>query len=149
MKIYLANYIVGDVMKKIADIDRYYWRAKHSVDIFSEEGMYQVLSNKLYRVNVCDDKIVRTTRPDGIDLIIDKSAVAIKEVHHIPKYHISIPTTQLIYQTKVDGPKLVIEGSYSAMHSNKDKYFGFMPSNFYFEVQTETDDLNGFLSVLK
>ena len=136
-------------MKKIADIDRYYWRAKHSVDIFSEEGMYQVLSNKLYRVNVCDDKIVRTTRPDGIDLIIDKSAVAIKEVHHIPKHHISMPNTQLIYQTKIGGPTLVIEGNYSAIQSNKDKYFGFMPSNFYFEVQTETDDVNVFLSVLK
>jgi hypothetical protein len=149
MKIYLGNYIVGDVMKKIADIDRYYTRAEHSVEIFSEEGIYQVLSNKLYKLNVCDDKIVRITRADGIDLIIDKSTVGIKEVHHIPRHHISIPTTQLIYQTKVHGPKLVIEGSYSGFYSNKDRYFGFLPSDFYFEVQTETEDLNGFLSLLK
>jgi hypothetical protein len=149
MKIYLGNYIVGDVMKKIADIDRYYTRAEHSVEIFSEEGIYQVLSNKLYKQNVCDDKIVRITRADGIDLIIDKSTVGIKEVHHIPRHHISIPTTQLIYQTKVHGPKLVIEGSYSGIHSNKDRYFGFLPSDFYFEVQSETEDLNGFLSLLK
>jgi len=149
MKIYLGNYIVVDVMKKIADIDRYYSRSKHNIEIFSEEGMYQVSSNKLYRVNVSDNNIVRTTRPDGFDMIIDKSTMVVSEVHHVPKHHVSIPTTQLIYQIKVGGPTLVIEGSYSAIHSNKDKYFGFMPSNFYFEVQTETDDLNGFLSLLK
>jgi len=140
---------VGDVMKKIADIDRYYSSTNHNVEIFSEEGMYQVSSNKLYRLNVTDDKIVRTTRPDGIEIIIDKSAVVISEVHHIPVHHISIPTTQLIYQAKVGGPMLVIDGNYNAFHSNKDKYLGFMPSNFYFEVLTEADDLNVFLSVLK
>jgi hypothetical protein len=98
---------------------------------------------------VTDNKIVRTTRPDGIELVIDKSTISSVEVYHIPNRHISIPTTHLIYQTKIGGPKLVIEGSYNAIQSNKDKYFGFMPSNFYFEVQSETDDINGFLSVLK
>ena len=151
MKIYLGNYIVGDVMNKISDIDRYYSRTNHSIDIFSDEGMYQILSNKLYKLIVRDDKIVRKTRSDGIVIIIDKSTVGIKEVHHIPIHHISIPTTELIYQTKVGGPKLVIEGSYTVIHSNEfvDRYFGFAPSNFYFEVQTETDDLNVFLSLLK
>lgn len=149
MKIYLGNYIVGDVMKKIADIDRYYSTTNHSVEIFSEEGMYQVSSNKLYRLNVTDNKIVRTTRPDGIELVIDKSTISSVEVYHIPKHHISMPNTQLIYRTKIGGPRLVIEGSYNAIQTNKDKYFGFMPSNFYFEVQSETDDINGFLSVLK
>ena len=149
MKIYLKNYIVGDVMKKITDIDRYYSRTNHSIEIFSEEGMYQVSSNKLYRLNVTDNKVIRMTRPDGMELIIDKSTTVISEVHHIPKHHISMPNTQLIYQTKIGGPTLVIEGNYNTIHSNKDKYFGFTPSNFYFEVLTETDDVNVFLSVLK
>lgn len=149
MKIYLKNYIVGDVMKKIADIDKYYSRSKHCIEIFSEEGMYQVTANKIYKLNPVDEKITNVARPDGIELIVDKSTVSSVEVYRVPSHHIMIHSTHFIYQLKPTGVKLVIEGGYRTNSSNADKYVGFLPSDFYFEVNSEVEDLNVFLSLLK
>lgn len=148
MKIYLKNYIVGDVMKKIAGIDRYYTRTNHSIEIFSEEGMYQVTANKIYKLNTVDEKITNVMRSDGVEIIVDRSTVSSVEAYRVPAHHIMIPSSHFIYQLKPNGTKLIIEGSCNAIQSNKDKYVGFMPSNFYFEVNSEIDDLNGFLSLL-
>jgi hypothetical protein len=149
MKIYLKNCIVGDVMKKIADIDKYYSRCKHSFEIFSEEGMYQVTGNKIYKLKIVDEKITVVKRSDDIELIVDKSIVTSVEAHRLPAHHIMIPSTMFIYQLKPNGVKLIIEGSYNTIHSSVDKYAGFLPYNFYFEVNSEIDDLNVFLSLLK
>jgi hypothetical protein len=149
MKIYLEKYIVGDVMKNISEIDKYYTGSENCIEIFSEEGMYHVTTNKIYKLNIIDEKITNITHPDGINLVVDKSTVSYVEVHHVPSYHIMIYTAHFIYQTKPNGVKLIIEGIYNSNHSKTDKYVGFMPSDFYFEVNSEFDDLNGFLSLLK
>ena len=149
MKIYLEKYIVGDVMKNISEIDKYYTRSENCIEIFSEEGMYHVTANKIYKLNITDEKITNIKHPDGIDLIVDKSTVSYVEVHHVPSYHIMIHSTRFIYQTKPNGLKLIIEGIYNPNHSMTDKYVDFMPSDFYFEVNSEFDCVNGFLSLLK
>jgi galactitol-specific phosphotransferase system IIB component len=149
MKIYLKNYIVGDVIKKIAGIDRYYTRTNHIIEIFSEEGMYQVTANKIYKLNTVDEKITNVMRSDGVEIIVDKSTISSVEAYHVPAHHIMIPSSHFIYQLKPNGTKLIIEGSYSTKCSCADKYVGFLPSDFYFEVNSEIDDLNGFLSLLK
>ena len=149
MKIYLKNYIVGDVMKKIADIDKYYSTSKHCIEIFSEEGMYQVTANKIHKLNTVDEKITNVTRPDGVEIIVDKSTVSSVEAYRVPTHHIMIPSSHFIYQLKPNGVKLIIEGSYSTKCSCADKYVGFLPSDFYFEVNSEVEDLNVFLSLLK
>ena len=148
MKIYLKNYIVGDVMKKISGIDRYYTRTKHIIEIFSEEGMYQVTANKIYKLNPIDEKITNLTRPDGIVIVVDKSTILSVEAYRVPSHHNIIHSTHFIYQAKPNGVKLVIEGGYRTNSSTADKYVGFLPSDFYFEVNSEVEDLDVFLSLL-
>jgi hypothetical protein len=168
MKIYLKNYLVGDVMKNIVQIDKHYYVTKHIVEIFSDEGIFQVTGTKIYKWIVTDVKVTDMKLTEGIDLIVDKSTVSAVEVYQIPSYHIAIPTTQFIYQIKPRGVQLIIEGTFTS-HSwatqqiwggaptvlskggTEIKYIGFVPSNFYFEVDSfdkERDELNVFLSLL-
>ncbi len=151
MRIYLKYYTVSDIMKRISYFDKYHIGTNHYYEIFSEEGIFQVTNNAIFKMNTVDAKIMNVKRSDGHELIIDKTTINLTNYHQIPSYHIVSPVSCFIYQTKRSGPKLVIEGKYSPQTNpsiEKDKYLGFAPSNFYFDVNSETDDINGFLSML-
>ncbi len=149
MKIYLKNYIVRDVMKRISLFDKYHIATNNYYDFFSEEGIFQVTNNAIYKMNAVDATILNVKRPDGHELIVDKSVITLTNCHHIPAYHIVSPIYSFVYQIKRGGPKLVIDGTYNSHHKTlDDKYLGFTPSDFYFDVHSETDDINGLISLV-
>ena len=151
MKIYLKYYTVSDIMKRISSFDKYHIGTNHYYEIFTEEGIFQVTNNAIFKMNTVDAKIMNVKRADGHELIIDKTTINPTNYHQIPSYHIVSPVSSFIYQTRRGGPKLVIEGKYGSQnfsYVNNDKYLGFAPSNFYFDVNSETDDINVFLSQL-
>ena len=97
-------------------------------------------------------------RSNDLELLLDKSAFKNETVHYLPLNHVDSCITTFYYSVNPKSKiKLVIEGTYE-MDDDKitNKYQNFIPTNFYFEVQTEitdfellnNDDLNVFLSVL-
>ena len=144
MKIYLQNYKPTDLFKHLGVLDKYFLRENMVQEIYSEEGMFHITNNKIYKLIVTDKPIVHKCN----DLIIDTSTISTTESYQIPTNHIAIMTTQYIYQCK-SGIQLVVEGTFSKDKSANEKYLGYKPNNFYFNVHSVNDDLGVFLSIIK
>jgi hypothetical protein len=144
MKLYLQNYKPADLFRHLVELDKYFLQENIVQEIYSEEGMFQVTNNKIYKLNVTDKPAVHLSN----DFIVDTSTILMTESYQIPTNHIAIMTTQYIYQCK-SGIQLVVEGTFTKNKSANTKYLGYEPNNFYFNVQTEKDDLGVFLSIIK
>ncbi len=143
MKIYLQNYKPSDLFKHFTVLDKYFLRENVIQEIYSEEGMFRINGNKIYKLFVTDKPVIYMDK----DFIIDKSIISTREYYQIPTNHIANMITQYIYQTK-SGIHMVVEGTFSKNKIN-DKYLGYEPNNFYFNVQSENEDLSVFLSIIK
>ena len=157
MKIYIKNYKVIDILKKLKLLDQYYINTKNNIEIISDEGIFYINDKKFYKMKIISDKLVEL-RSNDLELLLDKSVFNNESVHHLPLNHINTDITTFYYSIN---PKskivLVIEGKYE-MDDDKitNKYHNFTPTNFYFEVPNEktnfellnNDDLNVFLSLL-
>ena len=157
MKIYIKNYNPKNIQKKLKLLDDYYISTKNSIEIISDEGFFYVNDKKFYKMNIILDKLSEL-RSNDLELLLDKSAFKNETVHYLPLNHVDSCITTFYYSVNPKSKiKLVIEGTYE-MDDDKitNKYQNFIPTNFYFEVQTEitdfellnNDDLNVFLSVL-
>ena len=157
MKIYIKNYSPKNIQKKLKLLDDYYISTKNSIEIISDEGFFYVNDKKFYKMNIILDKLSEL-RSNDLELLLDKSAFKNETVHYLPLNHVDSCITTFYYSVNPKSKiKLVIEGTYE-MDDDKitNKYQNFIPTNFYFEVQTEitdfellnNDDLNVFLSVL-
>ena len=144
MKIYLQNYKPDDLFRHLVELDKYFLRENVVQEIYSEEGMFHITNNKIYKLNVTDKPILQL----GNDLFVDTSAISTTESYQIPTNHIAIMTTQYIYQCK-SGIQLVVDGTFTQLGTANTKYLGYEPNNFYFIVQSENDDLGVFLSIIK
>ena len=157
MKLYIKNYKVMDILKKLKLFDQYYINTKNNIEIISDEGIFYINDKKFYKMKIISDKLVEL-RSNDLELLLDKSVFNNESVHHLPLNHINTDITTFYYSIN---PKskivLVIEGKYE-MDDDKitNKYHNFTPTNFYFEVPNEktnfellnNDDLNVFLSLL-
>ena len=157
MKIYIKNYKVIDILKKLKLLDQYYINTKNNIEIISDEGIFYINDKKFYKMKIISDKLVEL-RSNDLELLLDKSVFNNESVYYLPLNHINTDITTFYYSIN---PKskivLVIEGKYE-MDDDKitNKYHNFTPTNFYFEVPNEktnfellnNDDLNVFLSLL-
>ena len=136
-----------------------------SNDIYSNEGIYQINENQIYKIFIKSEKIheniVLKTHDDDDDkqitLVIDDSVIEKELVHQIPYDHINIPLTTHIYSLNKNnknnnynklGLTLVIE----FIQNDKEN---IKPINYYFECASEIgynnlpiEDINVFLSLL-
>ena len=157
MKLYIKNYKVMDILKKLKLFDQYYINTKNNIEIISDEGIFYINDKKFYKMKIISDKLVEL-RSNDLELLLDKSVFNNESVYYLPLNHINTDITTFYYSIN---PKskivLVIEGKYE-MDDDKitNKYHNFTPTNFYFEVPNEktnfellnNDDLNVFLSLL-
>jgi hypothetical protein len=159
MKIYMQNYNPENILKKIQKLDNYFYNKKNSVEIVSDEGVFYIDEKKIYRMNVNLDKM-NELKSEHFDLLLDKSTYSMDIIHTIPSQHINLQITTFTYiinnKSKI---KLIVEGNYETYEKDKiltNKYYNFIPTNFYFEAPNEkmknellnNDDLNVFFSLL-
>ena len=158
MKIYIKNYKPMDIFKKLKLLDIYFYSTKKSIEIISDDGIFNIDDRKFYKMNVILDKLVEL-RSNNIDILVDKSTYNMDIVHQLPLDHIDFQTTTFCYIINTKSKiKMIVEGKYDITDekAEKDKYESFIPTNFYFEAPNEksdfellnNDDLNGFLSLL-
>jgi hypothetical protein len=158
MKIFINNYNLNKLIKKIDLLDTYFCGTKTNIEIISDDGIYYIDNNKFYKINIVSDSLNKL-KNDTFELLLDKSVYNREIVHQIPLEHIASNITTFYYvinsKSKI---KLVIEGKYELIeeNNNNDKYKHFTPTDFYFEVPNEknkfeildNDDLNVFFSIL-
>lgn len=156
MKLYIKQYKPTDILKKQRQLNEYYLSNKNSIEIISEEGIFNIDNKKFHKINVILDKLVEL-KSNKQELLLDKSLYNSEIVHYLPFRHIDTHITSFYYAINSKSKiKLVIE---CKNETNKNEIIGNNftdPINFYFEIPNEmtdfellnNDDLNVFLSLL-
>ena len=151
MKIYISDYNINKLSKKIPLLQNYYFDTKKYMFIFSDDGIFKIGENNIKKTIITAETIERI-KIDDTQLIIDNSKITYDDYNFIPYDHILQKTTHNIYKINSTSKIfLVIEGNYK-----KNMNYFFVPTDFYFETELEEkiynpiikDDLNVFLSLL-
>ena len=151
MKIYISDYNINKLSKKIPSLQNYYFDTKKNMFIYSDDGIFKIGDNNIKKFVIMGEKIERTDI-DGVKLIVDESKITYENCNFIPYDHILYKTTHLVYKIQPTSKLFfIIEGNYS-----KNTNTFFVPTDFYFETDIEEkiynpiikDDLNVFLSLL-
>ena len=156
MKIYIEEYNPKELLKKLDKLDDHYKKQINHIELISpSSGIFNIENKKVYKLKANDK-----------NLLIDKSIVEKEQVYsQIPYDHYSINMTAYHYCVGTDSKLyLIIEGMYENKNKNitlttttnnlKNKYYNFIPTNFYFLTNEELDnimikkELNEFLSLL-
>ena len=161
-KIYIKDFDIASLRKKLSKFDEYFRKQEITVELVSPEGLFTIENNKLYKLKPVDKEIVEREF-EGFTLLFDNSYFEKEFVFsHVPYDHINIDVVKFYYGEETLGKKsflkFVVEGIYDnclQVDTSKDKYFGFLPTNFYFLANESFDnvlvkkELNVFLSMLK
>jgi hypothetical protein len=156
MKLYIENYDIENLKKKIKNLDKYYKKTEKYTEIFSEEGIYRINESTIYKLKNIEDSPIEKVKHlnHNYSLLMDKSTFSKEEVFQVPYENTQISVERNIvaftYSINNSNLKLIIEGVYETNgfnNNNENKYYGFSPIDFYF-TEFIMDDLNVFLSVL-
>ncbi len=117
----------------IGSMDKYYRQTKTQTEIYTDEGIFVIENNKIYKLGIDDIRITKNLDSNMFHLILDESVVTREETTQLPKHNIVIPTTNFYYSLDPKSKiKFVIEGGYNKVSNNK--YDGFIPTDCYFEL---------------
>ena len=151
-KIYITKFHPNKLISKWTDLESYYLKKTNINMIYSDEGIYTIRNNRLFRLFPIDipPKIL-----DG-GFTIDNSSFVEKEVDsQLPYDHIHIHKDLLHFCVgKRSGIHLVVEGTYNnsasvmtttTIEQAENKYHNFTPSDMYFVTQEENIDNKLFI----
>lgn len=136
MKMYINNYEMNQLPKKLKGLNDYLICTKNSVEIYSDEGIYFVDENNIYELTHLDGPIKTINYNSNVEMIIDLSTTTSTIVHQLPVDNIILKISKSTYQLS---PKSKIALIIQSMLNNRMEY---VPYDFYFEVSGEID-ING------
>ena len=155
MKIYIKNYNIKDIKKKLEPLHIYFVNEQKYIQFYSNEGIFIIENIKIFKLNILDVKL-EYYKLNNVELVIDKSIVVKEICYQLPMNSINNNITTFYYQLhKKSKVKLIIEGI-SQTDIITDNYKNYIPTNFYFEISPEfeinnlfiKEEINEFLSLL-
>ena len=136
MKIYINNYNIDNLSKKLKGLNEYLINKTNSIEIYSDEGIYLVDENNIYNITYLDRPIQKINYTDSIEMSIDLSTTNSIIVNQLPSDNIILKLATYTYKicprSKV---KLIINFTLN-------KNMEYKPYNFYFDVLDDID-ING------
>jgi hypothetical protein len=136
MKIYINNYNIDNLSKKLKGLNGYLINKTNSIEIYSDEGIYLVDENNIYNITYLDRPIQKINYTDSIEMSIDLSTTNSIIVNQLPSDNIILKLATYTYKTcprsKV---KLIVNFTLN-------KNMEYKPYNFYFDVSDDID-ING------
>jgi len=136
MKIYINNYNIDNLSKKLKGLNEYLISKTNSIEIYSDEGIYLVDENNIYNITYLDIPIQKINYTDSIEMSIDLSTTNSIIVNQLPSDNIILKLATYTYKTcprsKV---KLIVNFTLN-------KNMEYKPYNFYFDVSDDID-ING------
>ena len=136
MKIYINNYNIDNLSKKLKGLNEYLINKTNSIEIYSDEGIYLVDENNIYNITYLDRPIQKINYTDDIEMSIDLSTTNSIIVNQLPSDNIILKLATYTYKTcprsKV---KLIVNFTLN-------KNMEYKPYNFYFDVSDDID-ING------
>ena len=168
MKIYIDNYQPKHLLKKLDMLEEHFKKQYNHIEIMSpSSGLFNIENKKVYKLKANDKPIIKMEKYyNGMNLLLDNSSIEKELVYsQIPFDHSSVNMTSFHYCEGTDSKLyFIIEGIYENKNKNitlsttnsilKNKYYNFIPTNFYFVTNEELDnimikkELNEFLSLL-
>jgi len=148
MRLYIENYNIKNISTKFSSLQDLFLNNSYKKEIYSDEGIFTVDNNSLYRITYLDGEISRVSNYlDNLHIITDKSEEKREIVNQLPfeNFMLNLETRNYVLnpQSKI---KLVIDFIITDDTNLK-------PYNFYFEIPNTIDinsplfkeDLNVFL----
>ena len=136
MKIYINNYNIDNLSKKLKGLNEYLINKTNSIEIYSDEGIYLVDENNIYNITYLDRPVQKINYTDDVEMSIDLSTTNSIIVNQLPSDNIILKlatyTYKLCPRSKV---KLIVNFTLN-------KNMEYKPYNFYFDVSDDID-ING------
>jgi hypothetical protein len=143
MKIFINHFNIEALPNVLTNLNDKLIKTETYVQIYSLDGIYQVNSSKIIKLNAVDSDIsIFKDYYKNFTLIVDNSYFTEEFTNVIPPEHISTKTQKCIFELhKNSSIKLVIEASYIEDKNifNKHNSFSIVPNNIYFEGGNNLD----------
>ena len=152
MKIYIDNYNITNLSKKMKGLNKYLTNKTDTIDVYSDEGIFSVDQQNIYKITYLDKPVKKAKyiNEDNtiFDLVIDSSEATSSIVNQLPYDNVIMKTETQVYQTSATSKvKLVI---ISLLNKQINEY---KPHDFYFDVSNDIhinspifkEDINVFL----
>jgi len=152
MKIYIDNYSIKNLSKKMKGLNKYLTNKTNVIEVYSDEGIFVIDQQNIYKVAHLDKPIKNVKYINEtntiFDMMIDSSETTSTIVNQLPPDNVIMKTETQVYQTNATAKvKLVI---ISQLNKPVNEY---KPHDFYFDVSNDIDinspifkeDINVFL----
>jgi len=153
MKIYIENYNIANLSKKMKGLNKYLTNTSNTIDVYSDEGIFSVDQQNIYKVTYLDKptKKVKYVSENNIvfDMVIDTTAIVTTSVNQLPTDNVIMKIETQVYQIDPNSKiKLVV--IFTQVNKIVKEY---VPRDFYFDVSDDIDikspifkeDINVFL----
>lgn len=152
MKIYIDNYSIENLSKKMKGLNKYLTNKTNTIDVYSDEGVFLIDNQNIQRITYLDKPVKKVKyiieNNTAIDLRIDSSETIITMVNQLPPDNIIMKMETQVFQTSAASKvKLFV---ISLLNRQLNEY---KPHDFYFDVSNDIDinspifkeDINVFL----
>ena len=152
MKIYIDNYNITNLSKKMKGLNKYLTNKTNTIDIYSDEGIFSVDQQNIHKITYLDKPVKKVKYINEnntvFDMLIDTSEATSSIVNHFPPDNLIMKTETQVYQTCVTSKVKLVIISLLNKHVNE-----YKPHDFYFDVSDDIDinspifkeDINVFL----
>ena len=152
MKIYIENYSIEKLPKKMKGLNKYLINKTNTVEVYSDQGIFIIDQQNIYNVTYLDKEIKKNKYISEtgavFDMIIDTTETTKTLVNHLPSDNIIMKTDTQIYQINASSKiKMVVTFILNKVQNEYKLY------DFYFDVSNDIDinspifkeDINVFL----
>ena len=152
MKIYIDNYNIANLSKKMKGLNKYLTNKTNTIEVYSDEGIFSVDQQNIHNITYLDKPVKKVKYINEtntiFDLTIDTSETTSSIVNQLPPDNLIMKTETQVYQTSAASKvKLVIV---LLLNRQLNEY---KPHDFYFDVSNDIDinspifkeDINVFL----
>ena len=141
MKIYINNFNIDILPSIIKSFTEYYINSETYIQIYSEDGVFQINDTSTKKQNITDKDIqIFKEYYENFTLIADPSYYTLEETYNIPSEHLSTTVKRCFFTPDKNSIfKLVIEGNILEENNknNKDSMYGIHPYDIYIEVDKD------------
>jgi hypothetical protein len=152
MKIYIENYNIENLSKKMKGLNKYLTNKINVIEVYSDEGIFVIDHQNIYKVDYLDKPIKKgkyiSETSAVFSMIIDTTETTKAIVNQLPPNNVIMKTETQVYEINASSKtKLVV-----ILTLNK-AVNEYKPYDFYFDVSNDIDinsqifkeDINVFL----
>jgi hypothetical protein len=152
MKIYIEDYNINNLPKKIKSLSKYLTNKTTTVEVYSDEGIFLIDNQNIQKITYLDKPIKKgkyiNENEITFDLLIDNTETTTTLVNQLPTDNVIMKTETQTYQIHANSKtKLVVKLTLNKVTNE------YKPHDFYFDVSNDIDinspifkeDVNVFL----